>query len=100
MGGGDDSAGGFFLTAHCFILVHSVWRLSCLKRLSPAKLVTISIHVTKMAIRLEGNEERMAEEGVAARWRCGEGQFMHGSCFHGLITAESAGYQCFMRSPL
>lgn len=69
--------------------------LSCLKRLSPAKLVTISIHVTKMAIRLEGNEERVVGERVAARWRCGEGQFMHGSCFHGLITAESTGYQCF-----
>lgn len=64
------------------------------------ELLIISIHVTKMAIRLGGNEERMVEERVAARWRCGEGQFMHGSCFHGLITAESTGYQCFMRSPL
>jgi hypothetical protein len=53
--------------------------------------------VTKMVTRLDGNENKMMVETVTAG-RCGEGQFMQGSCFRGLITAESIGYQCFRRS--
>jgi hypothetical protein len=60
--GGDDSARGFVHTAHGFLLVHPVWPVSCPKHPSPAKLITVSIRVTKMVIRLDRNEDRMVEE--------------------------------------